>query len=51
MHCSDNHNIKFYALTIHAHVGTIEDATGMLQVDFANQYVGGGVLSGVCQQY
>lgn len=33
------------------HTGTIEsDGHGMLQVDFANEYVGGGVLSGGCVQ-
>jgi poly(ADP-ribose) glycohydrolase len=30
--------------------GAIEDAAGHLQVDFANQYLGGGVLSGGCVQ-
>lgn len=33
------------------HTGTIEDdGYGMLQVDFANEYIGGGVLSGGCVQ-
>ncbi len=30
--------------------GAIEDAAGHRQVDFANQYLGGGVLSGGCVQ-
>lgn len=30
--------------------GTIEDATGELQVDFANKYMGGGVLGHGCVQ-
>lgn len=30
--------------------GTIEDATGTLQVDFANKYLGGGVLGHGCVQ-
>lgn len=30
--------------------GGIEDADGCLQVDFANRYLGGGVLSGGCVQ-
>jgi poly(ADP-ribose) glycohydrolase len=30
--------------------GAIEDAQGALQVDFANRYIGGGVLSGGCVQ-
>lgn len=30
--------------------GTIEDATGKLQVDFANKYLGGGVLGHGCVQ-
>jgi poly(ADP-ribose) glycohydrolase len=30
--------------------GGIEDARGCLQVDFANRYLGGGVLSGGCVQ-
>ena len=34
---------------IHA-TGAIEDAAGCLQVDFANSYLGGGVLSGGCVQ-
>ncbi|EFO25964.2 Poly(ADP-ribose) glycohydrolase [Loa loa] len=34
-----------------SHTGTIEDdGHGMLQVDFANEYIGGGVLSGGCVQ-
>ena len=31
-------------------LGGIEDASGCLQVDFANEYLGGGVLSGGCVQ-
>lgn len=30
--------------------GVIEDAVGYLQVDFANEYIGGGVLCGGCVQ-
>lgn len=30
--------------------GTIEDAKGALQVDFANMYIGGGVLNSGCVQ-
>lgn len=30
--------------------GVIEDAEGALQVDFANQFIGGGVISGGCVQ-
>ena len=30
--------------------GSIEDADGELQVDFANRFIGGGVLSGGCVQ-
>lgn len=30
--------------------GTIEDAPGMLQADFANKYIGGGVLNTGCVQ-
>ncbi|KAM3725439.1 Poly(ADP-ribose) glycohydrolase [Dirofilaria immitis] len=34
-----------------SHTGTIEDdGHGMLQVDFANEYIGGGVLSSGCVQ-
>ncbi|KAL3982892.1 Poly (ADP-ribose) glycohydrolase (PARG) family protein [Acanthocheilonema viteae] len=34
-----------------SHTGTIEDdGHGMLQVDFANKYIGGGVLSNGCVQ-
>ena len=36
-------------LTVHAE-GAIEDAPGCRQVDFANCYLGGGVLSGGCVQ-
>jgi poly(ADP-ribose) glycohydrolase len=37
---------------LHVHAeGTIEDnGTGMLQVDFANKYIGGGILSHGCVQ-
>jgi poly(ADP-ribose) glycohydrolase len=34
---------------VHA-TGAIEDAAGCLQVDFANRFLGGGVLSGGCVQ-
>jgi poly(ADP-ribose) glycohydrolase len=37
------------ALTV-ATAGGIEDAAGHLQVDFANRFLGGGVLSGGCVQ-
>ncbi|XP_065838087.1 poly(ADP-ribose) glycohydrolase-like isoform X2 [Oscarella lobularis] len=41
---------KFTKLHV-THRGTIEDdGQGMLQMDFANKYVGGGVLSGGCVQ-
>lgn len=34
-----------------SHTGTIEDdGHGMLQVNFANEYIGGGVLSSGCVQ-
>lgn len=34
-----------------SHTGTIEDdGHGMLQVDFANEYIGGGVLRSGCVQ-
>lgn len=30
--------------------GTIEEGLGLLQVDFANKYIGGGILGSGCVQ-
>ncbi|CRK91263.1 CLUMA_CG004943, isoform A [Clunio marinus] len=44
-------NVKFSTINVNvSKEGTIEDGTGMLQVDFANRFLGGGVLSWGCVQ-
>ncbi|KAG5681530.1 hypothetical protein PVAND_010954 [Polypedilum vanderplanki] len=44
-------DLKFSSIKWHSDSkGTIENAAGMLQVDFANRYLGGGVLGHGCVQ-
>ncbi|XP_047509300.1 poly(ADP-ribose) glycohydrolase-like isoform X3 [Pieris napi] len=52
-HCPDWENSSVSLATLPVHVDSeviIEDLPGLIQVDFANKFLGGGVLRGGCVQ-